>query len=43
MKYGIPVEDFFYNLLYMMLMIWIYEARKNRKQIHIITPVESGS
>ncbi|MFN4914479.1 MAG: lycopene cyclase domain-containing protein [Sphingomonadales bacterium] len=38
MQYGIPVEDFFYNLLYMMWMIWIYEARKNRKAIHIFTP-----
>lgn len=38
MKYGIPLEDFFYNLLYMMWMIWIYEARKNRKAIHLFTP-----
>ena len=38
MQYGIPVEDFFYNLLYMMWMIWIYEARKNRKAIHLFTP-----
>jgi lycopene cyclase domain-containing protein len=43
-KYGIPIEDFFYNLLYMMLMIWIYETRKNRKQLHFITPTnDSGS
>lgn len=40
LKYGIPVEDFFYNLLYMMWMIWIYEARKNKKELHFITPVE---
>lgn len=38
--YGIPVEDFFYNLLYMMWMIWIYEARKNRRAIHLITPAQ---
>lgn len=38
MHYGIPVEDFFYNLLYMMWMIWIFEARKNRKAIHLFTP-----
>ena len=38
MEYGIPVEDFFYNLLYMLWMIWIYEARKNRKSIHFFTP-----
>jgi len=38
MTYGIPVEDFFYNLLYMMWMVWIYEARKNRKAIHLFTP-----
>jgi hypothetical protein len=38
MQYGIPVEDFFYNLLYMMWMIWIFEARKNRKAIHLFTP-----
>lgn len=37
--YGIPIEDFFYNLLYMMWMIWIYEARKNHREIHLITPV----
>lgn len=43
MQYGIPIEDFFYNLLYMMLMIWIYETRKNRREIHFITPVESGN
>jgi hypothetical protein len=39
LQYGIPVEDFFYNLLYMLWMIWIYEARKNRKSINFITPV----
>lgn len=38
MQYGIPLEDFFYNLLYMMWMIWIFEARKNRKAIHLFTP-----
>jgi lycopene cyclase domain-containing protein len=42
MKYGIPIEDFFYNLLYMMLMIWIFETRKNRRKIHLITPVADG-
>lgn len=40
LQYGIPVEDFFYNLLYMLWMIWIYEARKNRKSINFITPVD---
>jgi hypothetical protein len=38
MHLGIPLEDFFYNLLYMMWMVWIYEARKNRKAIHLFTP-----
>lgn len=38
MQFGIPVEDFFYNLLYMMWMVWIYEARKNRRAIHLFTP-----
>ncbi|MEY4002853.1 MAG: hypothetical protein RIT07_895 [Bacteroidota bacterium] len=38
MQYGIPLEDFFYNLLYMMWMIWIFEARKNRQAIHLFTP-----
>ena len=41
MQYGIPVEDFFYNLLYMLWMIWIYEARKNRKAIHLFTLEEA--
>jgi lycopene cyclase domain-containing protein len=38
MQYGIPLEDFFYNLLYMMWMIWIFEARKNKQAIHLFTP-----
>lgn len=34
-KYGIPIEDFFYNLLYITLMVMIYEHFLNKKKVRL--------